>query len=184
MWSITSMTKVMDFIEEVGCRAVPEESVVPKFVPQDAQIRNIHCPPSQFNQTGAVQTAEIARNQVPNSSEPGGQFLVIFCQLKLNSARSQLPGFICKSNQTGDQTPPDSREGQLLDQTREMAQPMPENFENLQRQFGVLKANSPELIGLAVVRAPWRQLPQQWRENVRRRRQALLPMNCPPVQSR
>src|SRR6267143_6302670 len=137
----------MDFIEEVGCRAVPEESVVPKFVPQDAQIRNIHCPPSHFNQAGAVQTSEIARNQVPNSSEPGGQFLVIFCQWKLNSARSQLPGFICKSNQTGDQTPPDSREGQLLDQTREMAQPMPENFENLQPQFGVLKANSPELIG-------------------------------------
>jgi hypothetical protein len=80
------------------------------FVAQGVGVGKVDRASIHLNETGPVQTSQIARNQFANSSQPGGQFFIVFRKLELSSTHSLAARFLRQPQQVCDQTPPDRRE--------------------------------------------------------------------------
>ncbi len=69
---------------------------------------------------------QIARDQLPYSPEPPGEFLVVFIQLDLNTCTASDSTFSRKTEQIRDQSIADSREREFFNQSSCLPEPMPQ----------------------------------------------------------
>jgi hypothetical protein len=84
------------------------------LVPEDSRVGNVDGASLYLDEASAVQTAQVSRNEFPYGSKPSGEFLIVFQEFELNSARRLVPGVVRHSQEVCDETSPNSRKRQFF----------------------------------------------------------------------